>query len=334
MQRDQLFRNSIIRDMSEGVMAIRFDGVIELVNESALTILEKAKDELEGKSFAGAFFDGEENDAFIQCVLDAVYEKGIRRESYAPYRTARGTRQLRVVSSCLRKQEEMTGVILVISDITELTEMRNAVRAMETIQGLNRQLELRNRLLQKTFGRYLSDDVVREILASPKGWKLGGQRKTLTVLMSDLRGFTALSEAQIAAFLDRYLPIIDPQMVPIVINEKQEVVGAAVTIGSLSQALQKAHGRLWPTGWWHLIKALKWRHEDTVEMLLVGVRPDYQGLGVNALFFEDLIPVYNQLGFKWAETGPQLEDNVREMSQWKSLKPELVNRRRCYIKKI
>ena len=70
MQRDQLFRNSIIRDMSEGVMAIRFDGVIELVNESALTILEKAKDELEGKSFASAFFDGEENDAFIQCVLE------------------------------------------------------------------------------------------------------------------------------------------------------------------------------------------------------------------------------------------------------------------------
>ena len=147
-------------------------------------------------------------------------------------------------------------------------------------------------------------------------------------------GFAALSEAQIAAYLDRYLPIIDPKMVPIVINEQHEVVGAAVTIGSLTQALQKTGGRLWPTGWWHLLKALKWRHEDTVEMLLVGVRPDYQGMGVNALFFDDLIPIYNQLGFKWAETGPQLEDNVRELSQWKPLKPEFVKRRRCYIKKI
>ena len=147
-------------------------------------------------------------------------------------------------------------------------------------------------------------------------------------------GFAALSEAQIAAYLDRYLPIIDPKMVPIVINEQHEVVGAAVTIGSLTQALQKTSGRLWPTGWWHLLKALKWRHEDTVEMLLVGVRPDYQGMGVNALFFDDLIPIYNQLGFKWAETGPQLEDNVRELSQWKPLKPEFVKRRRCYIKKI
>ena len=147
-------------------------------------------------------------------------------------------------------------------------------------------------------------------------------------------GFAALSEAQIAAYLDRYLPILDPKMVPIVINEQHEVVGAAVTIGSLTQALQKTGGRLWPTGWWHLLKALKWRHEDTVEMLLVGVRPDYQGMGVNALFFDDLIPIYNQLGFKWAETGPQLEDNVRELSQWKPLKPEFVKRRRCYIKKI
>ncbi|MBR1933848.1 MAG: N-acetyltransferase [Prevotella sp.] len=147
-------------------------------------------------------------------------------------------------------------------------------------------------------------------------------------------GFSALSEAQMAAFLDRYLPLLDRQIVPIVLNQQDEVVGAAVTIGSLSKALQKADGRLWPTGWYHLLKALKWRHEDTVEMLLVGVRPDYQGMGVNALFFDDLIPIYNRLGFKWAETGPQLEDNVRELSQWKPLKPEYVKRRRCYRREL
>ncbi|MBQ4388047.1 MAG: N-acetyltransferase [Prevotella sp.] len=147
-------------------------------------------------------------------------------------------------------------------------------------------------------------------------------------------GFSALSETQIDDYLDRYLPLADKQMVPIVLNQQNEVVGAAVTIGSLTKALQKANGRLWPTGWYHLLKALKWRHEDTVEMLLVGVRPDCQGLGVNALFFDDLIPIYNKYGFKWAETGPQLEDNVRELSQWKPLKPEYVKRRRCYKKLI
>jgi len=112
------------------------------------------------------------------------------------------------------------------------------------------------------------------------------------------------------------------------------VVGVAVTMGCLSQAMRKARGRLWPMGWWHLLKALKWRREGSAEMLLIAVRPDYQGLGVNALFFDDLIPIYNQLGFRWAETGPQLEDNVRELSQWKPLKPQYVKRRRCYTKKI
>ena len=82
------------------------------------------------------------------------------------------------------------------------------------------------------------------------------------------------------------------------------------------------------------MKALKWKHADSAEMLLVAVRPDYLGLGVNALFFDDLIPVYNQYGFKWAETGPQLEDNMPELSQWKPLHPEYVKRRRCYVKEI
>lgn len=147
-------------------------------------------------------------------------------------------------------------------------------------------------------------------------------------------GFSALSESQVDSFMDKYLSLIDKQLIPVVMNAEEEVIGVAVTMGCLSQAMQKARGRLWPTGWWHLLKALKWQREESAEMLLVAVRPDCQGMGVNALFFDDLIPIYNSYGFRWAETGPQLEDNVRELSQWKPLKPEFVKRRRCYIKKI
>lgn len=147
-------------------------------------------------------------------------------------------------------------------------------------------------------------------------------------------GFSELSPAQIDSFLDKYLRLIDKQLIPVVVNAAQEVVGVAVTMGSLSKAMQKAKGRLWPFGWWPLLKALKWCPEDNAEMLLVAVRPDYQGLGVNALFFDDLIPIYNKFGFRWAETGPQLEDNVRELTQWKPLKPEFVKRRRCYRRRI
>ena len=147
-------------------------------------------------------------------------------------------------------------------------------------------------------------------------------------------GFSEISMEQADMFLDKYLSLIDLNLIPIVLNEKDEIVGVAVTMGSLSKAMRKANGKLWPLGWWPLLKALKWRPEDNAEMLLVAVRPDYQGLGVNALFFDDLIPVYNEYGFQWAETGPQLEDNMRELTQWKPLKPVFVKRRRCFKKEM
>ncbi len=163
-----------------------------------------------------------------------------------------------------------------------------------------------------------------------------GQRvfQLLNQAYEPIFGFSSLTAQQIDYFLDKYLKLIDLKLIPVVLNEKDELVGVAITMGSMTKAMQKANGRLWPMGWYHLIKALKWKHADSAEMLLIGVRPDYQGMGVNALFFDDLIPIYNQYGFKWAETGPQLEDNVRELSQWKPLKPEYVKRRRCYKKLI
>ena len=194
MEHKQLIQNHIISDLAEGIMVIRFDGVIEMVNDAALDILHKQREELVGSSLARAFFTQVNNDDFVQCALDTVYRKSASQERYVPYNTGESVRQLRIVSSYLRDGESAIAVILVLSDITELSQLRDAVRAMETIRGLNQQLELRNRLLQETFGRYLSDDIVREILEAPDGWRLGGQKRRLTILMSDLRGFTAMSE--------------------------------------------------------------------------------------------------------------------------------------------
>ena len=147
-------------------------------------------------------------------------------------------------------------------------------------------------------------------------------------------GFSALSDKQARSFLLKYVPLLDMDLVPLVENEQGELVGIAVTLPSLAGALQKSRGRLLPWGWFHLLRSMWLRNEGSVEMLLVAVRPDYQGLGVNALFFDDLIPIYNKKGIQWAETGPQLEDNVRELSQWKPLKPEFVKRRRCFRKEL
>ncbi len=158
--------------------------------------------------------------------------------------------------------------------------------------------------------------------------------KVFNEAYSNIFGFSELSPKQVDRFLKQYLKAIDTRMIPFILNEKDEVVGAAVTMTSLSEAMKKANGRMWPFGWYHILRAMKWKHEDKAEMLLIAVRPDYQGYGVNAMFFDDLIPLYNKVGIKWAETGPQLEDNVRELTQWKPLKPEYVKRRRCYKKTI
>lgn len=147
-------------------------------------------------------------------------------------------------------------------------------------------------------------------------------------------GFSELSVGQISSLLDKYLHLIDLNLIPVIVDERQEVKGVAITMGSLSHAMRKAKGKLLPLGWYHLLKALKWKREDHAEMLLIAIHPDYQGLGVNTLFFDDLIPIYNKYGFQWAETGPQLEDNVRELTQWKPLNPKYVKRRRCYKRKI
>lgn len=183
----------ILRDMSEGVMTIGMDGMITTVNPAALRMLGLRKDPT-GRRFGSVFFEYSENDAFNQLVLDAVYDTSASHEGYVPFFTGEKTLQLRVTTSFMKEGGVRSGVIAVLTDISELSELRDAVKAMEAIRELNGRLELRNRLLYETFGRFLSDDIVRRLLDTPDGLALGGKKQELTVLMSDLRGFTALSE--------------------------------------------------------------------------------------------------------------------------------------------
>ena len=149
-----------------------------------------------------------------------------------------------------------------------------------------------------------------------------------------LFGFTKFSDKQIDDLVKKYLGLIDMRLVSVVENEKNEVIGIAISMYSLSHAIQRSKGKLYPFGWYHLIKALKWRPENHVDLLFIAVRPDYQMLGVNAILFDDLISSYNQLGILWAETAPLQENSIQELDQWKLLNPTFTKRRRCYIKKI
>ena len=152
---------------------------------------------------------------------------------------------------------------------------------------------------------------------------------------SPLYGYSALSQRQIDQYVKMYLPILDLRMVTLVTDAEDKLVAVGISMPSLSEALQKSHGRLLPFGWYHLLKALFMkRRAKMLDLLLVAVKPEYQNKGVNALLFSDLIPVYQKLGFVFAESNPELELNGKVQAQWEYFKTEQHKRRRAFVKAI
>lgn len=152
---------------------------------------------------------------------------------------------------------------------------------------------------------------------------------------SPLFGYSRMNERQINKYINTFLPLLDLRMVTLVeTDDTNELVSVGISMPSIVRALQKSKGKLLPFGWFHLLKSLKLKHEDGVELLLIAVHPSWQGRGINALLFTDLIPVYQQMGFKWAETNCILETNIKTQTQWQYLDAQVVKRRRCYKKEI
>lgn len=149
-----------------------------------------------------------------------------------------------------------------------------------------------------------------------------------------LYGFSLLSDKQIDAYTKLYLGLLDTRMVSFIENENGELVAAGVTMPDLTAALQKCGGKLFPFGWFHLLKAIFWKPCDTLDMLLVGVREDYRGKGLNAVLVTDLYPRLKAMGFKYAETTAELETNDSIQAMWKYFEREQHKRRRVYAKKI
>lgn len=149
-----------------------------------------------------------------------------------------------------------------------------------------------------------------------------------------LYGYSLLSEKQIDQYVDMYLSIVDTKMLTFIENEKGELVAAGISIPSLSEALQKCNGEIVPFGWWHLLKAMYWKKPDTLDLLLIGIRPDYQSKGLNSLVFVDLFENYKKLGFKYAETNANLETNVKVQAMWAPFEKILHKRRWVFAKDI
>lgn len=149
-----------------------------------------------------------------------------------------------------------------------------------------------------------------------------------------LYGYSLLSEKQIDSYVDQYLGLLDLRMVSFIEDEHGELVAAGVTMPSLSDALQKCNGEILPFGWWHLVKNMYLKKPETVDLLLIGVKPELQNKGVTTLLFQDLFTNFKKLGFKYAETSAELETNTKVQAMWRGFDNEQHKRRRVFGKEL
>ena len=170
-----------------------------------------------------------------------------------------------------------------------------------------------------------------------KGGKARELFNILNITYGNLYGYSQLSTEQIDTITNNYIKLADLNLVTCVVDTEKDdkMVGFGVSFPSFSEALRHTrNGHLLPFGWWHLLKVMKWHKTPTVDLLLIGVLPEYRVKGANAIIFNDLISWYRRYGFKYAVTGPQMETNKGVLSQWQDLESEEIRRHRIYVKDI
>jgi GNAT superfamily N-acetyltransferase len=186
-------------------------------------------------------------------------------------------------------------------------------------------------MVKKRYGLRVHKFTRRELIEQNYGRQVF---QLLNATYKDLYGFSQLSETQVDKLVNDYIKIADLNLVT-AIMDGDKMVGFGITFPSFSKALQKTRdGRFLPFGWWHLLKILKWHKTPIVDLLLIGVLPEYRSKGANALIFDDLIRQFQAYGFEWAETGPQMETNEGVLSHWQYLESINHRRHRCYRKKF
>lgn len=149
-----------------------------------------------------------------------------------------------------------------------------------------------------------------------------------------LYGYSLLSDKQIDQFVAQYLSIMDTRMLSFIEDEKGDLIAAGISMPSMADALQKCNGEMLPFGWWNLLKAMYWKKPDTLDLLLIGVRPDYKNKGVPTLLFADLLETYKKLGFKYAETNANLETNHSVQALWEPFEREQHKKRWVFGKEL
>ena len=157
--------------------------------------------------------------------------------------------------------------------------------------------------------------------------------KLINVAYDDIFGYSPLSDKQIKHYIKMYLPFLPLNDLAMAVEkETRELIAVGISIPSMARALIKNRGRLFPMGWKPLLQAFK--RNDVVDLMLIAVKPEYQNKGVNSLLFTDLIPCFNENGYKVAESNRELELNSKVLKQWEYFETDQHKRRRAFTKEI
>jgi ribosomal protein S18 acetylase RimI-like enzyme len=154
--------------------------------------------------------------------------------------------------------------------------------------------------------------------------------KLIDESFEEIYGTTPFTPRQIDYYVKKYISYLDKEMIKVAVNPDDEVVGFMFTAPSMSKAFRNAKGRLFPFGWYHLLKAMKER--DIIDFYMAGVNKKYQGKGVDLLMVIEIVKMALEQGFNAAESNQELEDNTKVQALWKHFNPERVRERRIYRK--
>lgn len=149
-----------------------------------------------------------------------------------------------------------------------------------------------------------------------------------------LYGYIPLSEAQIDMVFDQFVTMVRPEFLSLIVDENDDPVAFGVIVPSMSRAAVKSGGEIFPFGFVHLLKALTSKKCETLEFLLIAVKPELQSRGINAQLVVEMYKGAKKFGAKYCETGPMLEDNTKIQLMWKRFDPQQHHRRRCYIRHL
>lgn len=147
-----------------------------------------------------------------------------------------------------------------------------------------------------------------------------------------LSSYVPIPQQQIKHYKEKYINFINPDFVTCIDDENGNLIAFAITMPSYSKALQKAKGKIFPLGWWHLWRASK--KNEAAAFYLIGIDPAYQGKGVTAIVFNEMFDTFNKYGVKYLETNPELAENMNIQTLWKEYDPVNHKRRKSFRKDL